>query len=447
LVYGEKVVFYSKILRLHFGKRQGTIICEDDIFETKFIKIFGTNNEFLRDSIVDRQVNYQNRLKKSTYRAALTYHQKINAQHKIQIGTKFAHFDYNNQQSQLQEESNSRISLVDFKENIQTVRNFISWKYRVNKNFSIVSGVHNMNVLFNKKSTLEPRLAFNWKINNTNSLNAGYGNHSNMESIPHYFSKITQPDGSVIEPNRNLDLLKAHHFVVGYEKRFGKNIRAKLEAYYQALYNLPVENNDTSYFATINEGLEFRFVDLVNEGTGKNYGVELTIERFFNNNYYFLINASLYESKYKSLEGIERNTQYNGNYLVNVLLGKEFVKMGKKKNQTLGLNAKIFFGGGRKVIPLLRDAQGNLAVDADNNLFWDYEKAYEDKIEDLYQVIISASYKWNKTRTTHELFLNLDNVTNTKGRISEFYDENEPGSVGHLTQFGFFPNVMYRVYF
>ncbi len=96
---------------------------------------------------------------------------------------------------------------------------------------------------------------------------------------------------------------------------------------------------------------------------------------------------------------------------------------------------------------MLRDEQGNLAVDPDRNLFWDYENAYENKLEDTYQIILSASYKWNKPKTTHELFINLDNITNTKGKLSEYYDEDEPGSIGYLTQFGFFPNLMYRVYF
>lgn len=160
-----------------------------------------------------------------------------------------------------------------------------------------------------------------------------------------------------------------------------------------------------------------------------------------------MANASLFESKYKSLEGVERNTQYNGNYLVNILAGKEFVQLGKRKNQTLGLNAKAFFGGGKKIIPLLRDGQGNLAVDPANNRFFDYSKAYENSLGDVYQITASVSYKWDKRRATHEVFLNLDNVTNHKGKLSEFYDESEPGKVGHVTQFGVFPNLMYRVYF
>ena len=420
---------------------------DDDVFETEFFELFDENEEYLRDSVLSKKLNYQSRLKKSVVRGAMTYHLKINAKSKIQAGTKYAFFDYKNRQSALAPNTDTRINLTDFDEKLSTLRNFVSWKYRWNENLTFVGGLHNMNVIFNEKSTLEPRAALNWNLDKKSSLTFGYGKHSQMEALHNYFAKVEQPDGSFAEPNHDLGLLKAHHFVAGYERRIGRNFRAKVEAYYQHLYDLPVENSDTSYYATLNEGLEYRFVDLVNEGVGQNYGLEFTLERFFSKNYYYLLNASVYNSKYKSLEGIERNTQYNGTYLVNFLFGKEFTKLGKKDNQTFGINAKVFFGGGRKIIPLLRDGAGELAVNPDKNQFYDYDKAYDSKLEDIYTVILSASYKWNKKRTTHELFLNIDNVTNTKGRISEFYDEDEPNSIGYLAQFGIFPNLMYRVYF
>ncbi len=57
---------------------------------------------------------------------------------------------------------------------------------------------------------------------------------------------------------------------------------------------MPVENNIESNFATINETIDLQFVDLVNKGTGENYGIELTLERFFADNYYFMINGSVF---------------------------------------------------------------------------------------------------------------------------------------------------------
>ncbi len=420
---------------------------DENVYESQLIKNYNSSGEFVNDSIANKTLDYKSRLQQSTYRLSLTYSHKLNAKNKIRVGSKYALFGYDYNQSWFQENIGTRFTATDFKENASMINNFISWKHRLNGKITFVSGLHNTNVLLNNKSTLEPRIAMKWKLNNTSSFNVGYGNHSKVESIHNYFAKVKLDNGEILEPNKDLGLLKAHHAVIGYEKRFTKNLMAKVELYYQDLYNLPVENLDTSYYATINEGVDFRYVDLVNKGTGKNMGLELTLERFFDHNYYFLINASIFSSKYKSLEGIERNTQYNGNYLVNILLGKEFDKLGKKQNQTLSLNAKIFFGGGKKILPLLRDSEGNLAVDPSNNRYYDYEKAYENKIEDVYHIIVSASYKFNRPKTTHEIFLSLDNLTNTKGKLSEYYDPNEPDSVGNLSQFGFFPNLMYRVYF
>ncbi|CAN5404467.1 hypothetical protein BH23BAC1_BH23BAC1_29440 [soil metagenome] len=404
-------------------------------------------NQLINDSIVNSKENFKSRINTVTYRVNSTYNNKLNARNTLQIGSKFALFNQQFNISRLNDNSTARISMVNMNENISTIRNFISWKYRFNEKITIVSGLHNMNVLLNNKSTLEPRVAANWWLNEKNSLSLGYGLHSTMESMHHYFTQIEEPDGSVITPNQDLGLLKAHHLVLGYGKRFSKNMRIKAEAYYQYLYNLPVENNIESNFATINETIDLQFVDLVNKGTGENYGIELTLERFFADNYYFMLNGSIFNSSYKALDGIERNTPFNSNYLVNALFGKEFHELGKKNNQSLSVNAKVFFGGGRRTIPLLRDNNGTLAVDPLNNVFWDYNKAYESRMEDIYFISLAVSYKWNKPNVTHELFLNLDNLTNNQARLMEFYAPNEPGNIGYRTTFGLFPNLMYRIYF
>jgi len=418
----------------------------EDVFESSIVETTNVSGEIINDT-VDRTLKYKSRLYNSAYRAAMVFNNKINAKNKIQIGAKYTIHQYDNKQNFLQDDLETVRSLTDFKENVGVVRNYISWKHSFNEKLTMVTGIQNMNVFLTKESTLEPRIALNWKLNNSNTLHAGYGKHSTMENIHNYFAKVEQDDGSVTEPNKDLGLLKAHHFILGYEKRFTENLMAKVEVYYQHLYDLPVENIDTSYYATINEGTDFRYVDLVNEGTGKNYGIEITLERFYANNYYYLINASLFGSKYKSLEGVERNTQYNSNYLVNVLFGKEFKNLGKKDNQTLALNSKMFFSGARKIVPLLRDGNGNLAVDPANDKYRDYEKAYEGGLENVFQINLSASYKWNNPKVTHELFLDLINLTNNTSNLFEYYDESESGSIGYVSQFGFFPNLMYRVYF
>jgi hypothetical protein len=421
-------------------------VINDDVFDKRVVRIDDGQGGILSDTI-NKTLNFNSKIINASYTGATTYNNKLNAKNKVQIGAKYTISENKYNQSIFNNATQAMFNVTDFNNSISAINSFISWKHSFNDKINIVSGLHNMNVLINNKSTLEPRVAINWKLNNIGSFHAGYGKHSTMESVHNYFTKVEQQDGSVIEPNKNLGLLKADHYVLGFDNYFTEYIKASVEIYYQNLYNLPVENNDTSYYATINEGFDYRYVPLVNKGTGKNYGIEVTAERFFNKNYYFLINASLFDSKYKSLEGIERNTQYNSQYLVNILGGKEFKNIGKKQNQTLAINIKAFLGGGKKYIPLLRDAQGNVAVDPSNNRYWDYSKAYDKKLDDIFSLNLSVSYKFNKLKTTHEIFLDLQNITNYQGRVSEFYDTSKSGSIGYIRQMGFFPNLMYRVYF
>ncbi len=424
---------YTKVFLTYSGRG-----LNDDVYEST---ISGADT-------IGRKLNYGSKIETSTYKGGITYSNKFNADNLVLIGTEYSIIDENNNQSQLQNDStNRRFTLIDYKGKITTLQNYITWKHSFSDVLTLVAGFHNTNILLNNKSTLEPRIAINWRINNTSSVHAGYGKHSTMENIHNYFTRIQQHDGSIIEPNKNLDLLKADHYVLGYDKNITENVKTKVEVYYQYLYSLPVENSTASYYATLNEGSDYRYVPLINKGTGRNYGIEATVEQFFNDHYYFLINGSLFDSKYKSLDGIERNTKFNSNFLLNILCGKEFSELGEKQNQTLTVNAKIFFSSGQRYIPLLRDANGKLTVDPVNNRFWDYGKAYNNRLDNIYQLNLSVSYKFNAPTVTHEIFLDLPNVTNHRGRLYEYYDANKPDKIGYVTQMQFLPNLMYRVYF
>ncbi len=419
---------------------------------TLFSSVIGMDNdvfETIQTGMVlsERELNYNSRIKRSTYTGSVTISDKINAKNKIRIGTIFSLAHEKNNQSQLNDFRTNRFNLVDYQGEINTIKSFVSWKHNFSEGLSLNAGFHNMNVLLNHKSTIEPRIAITLKTDNANSIYLGYGKHSKMENIHNYYTKISLTDGSIIEPNKDLGLLKADHYVIGYEKQIKDNLRIKTELYYQYLYNLPVENNSLSCYATINEGSDYKYVALVNKGRGRNYGIEATIERYFNNNYYFLINGSLFDSKYKTLEGVWRNTMFNSNYLVNILYGKEFERLGKKKNKTLGLNTKVFFSGGQRYIPLLRDENSNLAVDPTANQFWDYGKAYDSTLDHFFMLNLSIGYKINNPNATHEIFLDLNNLTNNKGRLSEYYDEEKPDKTGYNLQGSFMPNLMYRVNF
>ena len=103
-------------------------------------------------------------------------------------------------------------------------------------------------------------------------------------------------------------------------------------------------------FSTLNVQNDFVTDALVNEGKGRNYGMELTLEQSLNNNLYYILNGSLYESKYTALDGVERNTRFNGNYVFNAVAGKEFPLKGQRK--VLGINLRVIYAGGFRNTPV-----------------------------------------------------------------------------------------------
>ena len=64
---------------------------------------------------------------------------------------------------------------------------------------------------------------------------------------------------------------------------------------------------------------------LKNKGKGRNFGVDVTLERYLNDGVYYMISGSLFSSKYKGGDGKWRNTKYNRQFIINCLGGKEWM--------------------------------------------------------------------------------------------------------------------------
>ena len=165
--------------------------------------------------------------------------------------------------------------------------------------------------------------------------------------------------------NEDLEISKSAHFVVGYDRMLSENTHLKIEGYYQHLYDIPVENDSTSAFSLSNVVEGYTVLDLVNQGTGRNYGVEVTLERYLNRGFYYLGTVSLYRSLYTALDGVERSSLFDGNYVANFLAGKEFDYGKPGKERTFFVNGKLAFIGGARYTPIDLEASRALGTAVD----------------------------------------------------------------------------------
>lgn len=296
-------------------------------------------------------------------------------------------------------------------------RAFFQWQHKFTDKLALNTGVSYQYLFLNNSQSPEPRLGLKYSLNNKNSLSFGAGLHSQMQPIYIYFSTATDPlTGQRVQTNHDLGFTKAAHLVAAYDVTIFNNARIKVEGYYQYLYNVPVRSTK-DYFSAINLGADFNSpnVDsLVNKGTGENYGLEITIEKFYSKGYYVLFTTSLFQSKYVASDHVYRNTAFNGNYVSNLLAGKEF-KIGQK--HTLALDARMTYAGGKRYVPI--DLNASIAAGAEVR---DASKAYQYRYAPYFRLDVKPSYRLNTKRFTHELSVDIQNITKHDNIFQQRYD-------------------------
>ena len=320
---------------------------------------------------------------------------------------------------------------------------YVHAKYSFNDKFTLNAGVHAQMFFLNNSLSIEPRLGIKYEVSNKSCFSFGYGLHSQMQPINVYFLQTQNQDSSYTYNNKGLDFTKSHHFVLGYDFRPFTDWRLKAEVYYQYLFNVPVNTYSSSY-SMLNTGAGFKTDledSLTNKGTGTNYGIELTIEKFFSKGYYALFTSSLYSSKYKGSDGVERNTAFNGRYVYNILGGKEW-KVGGDRRNKICVDLKLTNAGGRAYTPIDLSASqtfGRNVLSTDANS--DYYATY-------FRMDFKVGYTLNgkKRKVSQSISLDLQNITNNKNVFSQEYDDRSR-SIKTTYQLGFFPNFIYKIQF
>ncbi|MFN4084002.1 MAG: TonB-dependent receptor [Bacteroidia bacterium] len=371
------------------------------------------------------------------YSAILNVNHKFNAKNTLHAGINHdvTFFNYSN----IDYFNKGTIDTVRIKRNgnINLTQAYAQLKHRFSAKFSANIGLHAQYLDANNKAVLEPRAGIRFAIDENSSINAGYGLHH--QTIPLY--NMFSQDEFGNEPNKKLNFMRSNHFVVGYERTLTRHTRLKFETYYQLLSQIPVHTFSSS-FSMLNVGAAFAPVDetkLANEGSGTNYGIELTLERNFNKGYYFLVTGSLFDSKYKGSDGVERNTAFNSKYAANILAGKEF-KLGNK-GDVIYANIKFTTLGGRYFTPV------DLAASAFKGfVVFDDSRAFSVQQTPYLRSDIKIGWRKDFSKSSMEFAIDFQNVTNHKNIFAQNYNPRT-NSIANEYQQGFFPVPMFRYTF
>ncbi len=296
------------------------------------------------------------------------------------------------------------IPIVNDANNSALVRVYTQSKFDLFPRWSVHAGIHVQHFALTGQSLLEPRAGIRWTLSEGQVLSAGYGLHSQTEDLRLYLVERPSADGPV-HPNKELRMARAHHFVLGYDLNVGERARVKLEPYAQLLFDVPVIA-DSSY-SLLNFEQDYTFDDpLVNTGRGENFGVDLTLERFLHDGYYYLFTGSVFSSRYRGGDGIWRHTRFDRGYTANGLFGKEF---SLRKNDLLGMNGRLSFVGGQRRSPV--DVASSLE---EQEVIYDERNAFSERDRNLFLIDLTLTYRRNHRRYSAVWALQIKNVLGEK---------------------------------
>lgn len=361
---------------------------------------------------------------------------KFSAKHSNRTGILLNQINYKSDLQTSFVPGEEMIQLVDEKDDARLYQVFTQSKMEFIPGFTINAGAHLLYLQLNEEISFEPRLGLSYKLPGGAAINLGYGKHSQIEPLGIYLAQV-ENNGITERPNTSIRMTKSHHLVTGFDYSFNPHLRLKIEPYIQYLYDVPVIP-DSSY-STINMSNAWYLAsELRNDGTGLNYGIDVTVERFLHNGYYYLLTASLFDSKYTGGDDIERNTRFNRNYVINLLFGKEWQV---RKNHFFSINSKLYFMGGNRNIPVDYDAS-EVAMD----VIYDYSRAYEGRDPNIYQLDLTLTYKINRRKHSSSWALQVLNVL---GR-DEFYGYSynyKSGRVEPENIMVIVPSISYKIDF
>lgn len=304
------------------------------------------------------------------------------------------------------------------------------------KRLTFSAGVNVQYFDLNQKVTLEPRAGIKYTLSENQAVGFAYGLHSRLERLSIYLSK--NPITGDYQ-NKDLDFSKAHHFIAQYQIKASKNLVIKVEPYYQYLFNIPVVKNSPTSLINLKDNW-FVTDDFVNTGKGRNYGIDLTIEKFFSKGYYFLITGSLFKSEYQGGDSVWRSTRFDRNYVINILGGKEW-QVGKNNQNVFSLNARLNYMGGERYIPY--SLQESIAA---QTVVYDYSKSFSESIDPAFIFHFTISYKMNRKKTSHEFALKFLNATSYGDFQGLAYNKIDK-TVDETCEVIFIPNISYRIDF
>lgn len=253
--------------------------------------------------------------------------------------------------------------------------------------------------LIQKKNYISPRTSLAITLTPKLSLNLSYGI---FYQSPSYIWIIGNPE------NKNLNDIRADHYIAGIEYLLDESTKLTVEGYYKSYKDYPISTVRPYLILANNSGFEtensFGLEQLTSGGTGNAKGFEIFLQKTLTKNLYGAVSFSYSDVKYKAYDGIERGSDWDNRYVLNINGG---YKLGK----TWEFSAKFRVAGGRPYTPI-NPVDGNI----------DYTQYNSSRFPVYNRLDARAEKRWFFKKWTLTTYIDIQNIYNKKNLYEYRWD-------------------------
>ena len=368
---------------------------------------------------------------------SMQHQHKFSSRYTMQNGFEHQHLDFNTWLDWIHETGGPLYRVYESEGNTGLTRLYSSHKVALSRRLSTVAGVNVMWFNLNNQFLVEPRISVQYKTSPSSTISLAYAMNSRKESTDVYFVTMAGKN-----PNEDLGLTRSHHISASFAQRLGENAMLKIEPYWQWLFDVPVEKGTT--YSILNHNQFYQDRALVNEGAGRNYGIDFTLERYLKDGLYGMFTATLFKSEYRDAQGEWHHSRHDRGWISNIVGGKEWM-VGKSRKNVFGLNGRLTLMGGDRYTPIPEGITfEDVANRPDKSIpVVDGLDPFCAQMKTTVGYAFSLKYTINKLHTSHHFILEYLQMKTFQGQTFDLKTHEIVDKYTSLT----FPNIAYRVEF
>jgi len=262
--------------------------------------------------------------------------------------------------------------------------------------------------------TLSPRLGLSYAFLAESAIHLSYGVYFQS---PETFWIGSHPD------NIHLPSLRSAHVVFGVEHKIARNLKIRVEIYDKTYDHYPVDSANP-YLTLANLGGSmvptFFGSKLVGVGSGYARGFEISVEKSLAGKFSWFIDYSYAVVKYKALDGILRNGDFDFRHILNAVASYRL-------SATFEVSVKWRYTGGQPYTPF------DLTLsELKNDSYFDMTAINTLRYPPYHRLDLRLEKKFVFKKWSLEAYLDVQNLYNRKNVYFTFWEDKTQKTVYYL---------------